>query len=186
MSASPLFNLHGGCCMKKGGKEQPTPVGYDYFKPAKEDAPPSKPTNQSHIILSTVKCPELRGCSTDSFRAVLPGMEEPSTAPFPAEASQHPAAQQRVPHTPKKGQWESSLLRHGSLLFLSDPPHLGFSPLLPFMLAGPFLLTNSPTRLRKVPPTTDLHRGFMSPALRGRSLGINHRILKKVICIYYT
>lgn len=154
----------------------------DYFKPAKEDAQPSKPANQNNIILPTEKCQELQSCSTDSFRAVLPGIEEPSRAPFPAGASQSPAAQQRVPHTPKKKG-------NGNPLFFAKAPSsfsLGFSPLLPFILAGSFLLINSPTRLRKVLPTTDLHGGFMSPALRGRSLGINHRIFKNMICIYYT
>lgn len=47
------------------------------------------------------------------------------------------------------------------------------------------LLTLQPAR-GNVPPVTALHRGFMSPALRGRSLGINHRIFRKVIYIYYT
>lgn len=107
--------------------------------------------------------------------------------PFPAGASQHPTAQHGgAPRAKKKDDGNLPSFPTAPSTFSLPLPILAFLPCsLSCLVLPSCLLTLQPAR-GNVPSTTAPHRGFMNPTLGGGSQGINHRIFRKVIYIYYT
>lgn len=172
MSAFSLFNLHGGCYAEKGSKEQPMPVGCNQFS-ASTGGWSAKQTWKPQQRLPTHRAVP---------RASGPFLQAPlgpyclAWRRYPQPRSQQeyhsiPLPNKRVPHAPKKGRYEPSLLPHSSLHFLSDPPDTGFFPLLPFTLGAPFLLINSPTRPRKCAPCDSSAQRIYEPGSQGKEPG---------------
>lgn len=141
----------------------------------------------SQANLQTTAAASYPQSGAQSFSTLPAGSFRDIHSPLLAGPSQHPAAQHGGAICAKKrGDGNPACSSKApstvalTLLILAFLPSSFSRLVLPSRL-----LTLQPTR-GNVPPATALHRGFMSPALRGRSLGINHRIFRKVIYIYYT
>lgn len=109
--------------------------------------------------------------SAYSFWVVLPGAER-HPQPFPSRSFSGSRCPTWGCHkVTRKGQGDLSLHPTSLLCFLCDPPRLGFSLQLPFILGAPFPFINSATRLRKCAPCDSSAQRIYEPSSQGKESG---------------